>query len=126
MPPPNITPNGGIKKLKNHFIKSSLDFILVIQRMTLLICRLIFLSTISGAVRHQPNNWLYRSGLDPLSATNLCYAIYYTTVHAIVDPKYFLCNTNYEYLFSSSYGEYRCLHLDELQWILYLHLYHQV
>ena len=34
------------------------------------------LLTISGAVRHQPNNWLYRSGPDPLSATNLCYGNY--------------------------------------------------
>ena len=51
----------------SFFIKSSeilfnLEFV---GRFNLLI--------ISGAVRHQPNNWLYRTRLDRVSATNLCY-----------------------------------------------------
>ena len=30
----------------------------------------------SGSISRPYNNWLYRSGLDPLSATNLCYVIF--------------------------------------------------
>ena len=38
---------------------------------------LILLFNNSGPVARPYNNWLYRSGLDPLSATNLCYDIFY-------------------------------------------------
>ena len=42
-------------------------------------------------MRHQPNNWLYRSGLDPLSATNLCYKNYE------LNQKLEFCNSQIEY-----------------------------
>ena len=47
------------------------------------------LLTASGAVRHQPNNWLYRSGLDCLSATNLCYVIFIINLVPLICPANF-------------------------------------
>ena len=51
----------------------------------------IFISSpITTPVACEPNNWLYRSGLDPLSATNLCYVIILLTVLYYLQQNQFL------------------------------------
>ena len=51
--------------------KLGLSRLIPLSTVNLLILDGGFLSTTSGA-RHKHNIWLYRSGLDPLSVTNLC------------------------------------------------------